>query len=97
MWVDMGHWLLWGSVMRARRSPWNWSAGSAPDVAPAADGLGVDGVAVGGVEVDEAAGGRVLGRQGAGEHADGAGDFDLGMADAALGHGHADACVKWGW
>ena len=21
MWVEMDHWLLWGSVMRARRSP----------------------------------------------------------------------------
>ena len=31
-------------------------------------GLGVDGVAVGDVEVDEAAGGRVLGRQGVGQH-----------------------------
>ena len=67
------------------------------EVAPAGHGLGVDGVAVGDVEVDEAAGGRVLGRQGAGEHADGAGDFDLGVADAPLGHGHSDACVRWGW
>ena len=61
------------------------------------DGLGVDGVAVGAVEVDEAAGGRVLGRQGGREHEGGAVDLDLGVADAALGHGHADACVKWGW
>ena len=45
------------------------------------------GVAVGDVEVDEAAGERVLGRQGAV-------DLDLGVADAALGHGHSDACVK---
>ena len=59
--------------------------------------LGVDGVAVRDVEVDEAAGGRVLGRQGVGKHEDGAGDFDLGVADTALGHGHSDACVKWGW
>ena len=58
--------------------------------------LGVDGVAVGDVEVDEAAGGRVLGRQGVGEHEGGAGDFDLGVADATPGHGHSDACVKWG-
>ena len=53
-------------------------------------GPGVDGVAVGDVEVDEAAGGQVLGRQGAA-------NLDLGVADAALRHGHSDACVKWGW
>ena len=52
-------------------------------------GLGVDGVAVGDVEVDQSAGGRVLGRQGVGEHQDGAVDLDLGVADASLGHGHA--------
>ena len=23
MWVDMDHWLLWGAVMRARRSQYN--------------------------------------------------------------------------
>ena len=67
------------------------------EVAPAGHGLGVDGVAVGDVEMDETAGGRELGRQGAGEHEGGAVDFDLGMADAAPGHGHSDACVKWGW
>ena len=65
-------------------------------MAPAVDRLGVYGVAVRDVEVDEAGGGRVLGRQGGGEHEDGAGDFDLGVADAALGHGHSDACVKMG-
>ena len=59
--------------------------------------LGVDGAAVRDVEVDEAAGGRVLGRQGGGDHEDGAGDFGFGVADAAPGHGHSDACVKWGW
>ena len=59
--------------------------------------LGVDGVAVGYVEVDEAGGGRVLGRQGVGEHQGCAGDLDLGVADAALGHGHSDVCVKWDW
>ena len=57
----------------------------------------VDGVAVGDVEVDEATGGRVLGRRGVGEHEGGAGDFDLGVANATLGHGHSDACVRWGW
>ena len=54
-------------------------------------GLGVDGVAVGDVEVDQSAGGRVLGRQGVGEHQDGAVDLDLGVADAALGHVQAEA------
>ena len=57
---------------------------------------GVDGVAVGDVEVDEAAGGRVLGRQGVGQHQGGAVDLDLGVADAAPGHGHSDACVQVG-
>ena len=59
--------------------------------------LGIDGVAVGDVEVDEAAGGRVVGGQGVGEHEGDAADLDLGVADAALGHGQADAGVKWGW
>ena len=67
------------------------------EVAPAGHGLGVDGVAVGDVEADEAAGGRVLGRQGAGEHADGAGDFDLGVADAPRGMGIRTRVCKWGW
>ena len=67
------------------------------EVAPAAMAFCVDGVAVGDVEVDEATGGRVLGRRGVGEHEGGAGDFDLGVANATLGHGHADACVRWGW
>ena len=59
-------------------------------------GLGVDGVAVRDVEVDEAAGGRILGRQGVGEHEGGTVDLDLGVADAAPGHGHSDACVQVG-
>ena len=54
-------------------------------------GLGVDGVAVGDVEVDQGAGGRVLGRQGVGEHEGGGADLYLGVADAALGHGHSQA------
>ena len=29
MWVEMDHWLPWGAVMRYRRSPQNWSAGTA--------------------------------------------------------------------
>ena len=53
-------------------------------MAPAGHGLGVDGVAVGDVVVDEAAGGRILGRPGVGQHQGGAGYFDLGVADAAL-------------
>ena len=54
-------------------------------------GLGVDGVAVGDVEVDQSAGGRVLGRQGVGEHQDGPAYLDLGVTDAAFGHGHTQA------
>ena len=48
------------------------------EVAPAGHRLGVDDVAVGDAEVDEAGGGRVLGRQGVGEHEGGAVDLDLG-------------------
>ena len=42
-------------------------------------------------------GGYSGGRAGVGEHEGGAVDLDLGVADAALGHGHSDACVKWVW
>lgn len=57
---------------------------------PGGQGLGVDGVAVLDVQVDQGAGGRVLGRQGVGEHQHSAADLDLGMADASLGHGDAE-------
>ena len=98
MWVEMDHWLLWGGGGDSREAVAVELVGGLGDAGGAGGHrLGVDGVAVRAVEVDEAAGGRILGRQGGGEHEGGAGDFDPGVADAALGHGHSDACVKWGW
>ena len=97
MWVKMDHWLLWGSVILARRSPWNWSAGSAMEVAPAGHGLGVDGVAVGDVQVDEAGGGRVLGRPGVGEHEGGAEISTSAGPMPPWGKGMRTRVCKWGW
>ena len=57
---------------------------------PCCQSLGVDGVAVVDVQVDQGAGGWILGRQGVGEHQGGAADLDLGVADAFLGHGDAE-------
>ena len=87
MWVEMDHWLLWGSVMRARLVAVELVGGLDDGSGAEGDCLGVDDVAVGDAEMDEAAGGRELGRQGVGEHEGGAVDFDLGVADAALGKG----------
>ena len=88
MWVEMDHWLPWGSVMRGEAVAVELVGGLDDRGGAGGDGLGVDGVAVGAVEVDEAGGARVLGRQGVGLHQGGAADLDLGVADAALGHGH---------
>ena len=97
MWVEMDHCCCGGPVILASAVAVELVGGLGYGSCAGDDGLGVDGVAVGDVEVDEGAGGRVLGRQGVGEHEGGAADLDLGVADAAPGHGHSDACVKWGW
>ena len=97
MWVEMDHWLPWGVGDAGEAVAVELVDGLGDRSGADGDGLGVDGAAVRDVEVDEAADGRVLGRQGGGDHEDGAGDFGFGVADAAPGHGHSDACVKWGW
>ena len=86
-WVEMDHWLPWGVGDTGEAVAVEMVGGLGYGGGSGGYCLSVDGVAVGDIEVDEAAGGRVLGRQGAV-------DLDLGVADAALGHGHSDACVK---
>ena len=97
MWVEMDHWLSVGVGDSGKAVAVELVGGLGDGGGAGGDGLGVDGVAVGDVEVDEGPGGRVLGREGVGEHEGGAADLDLGVADASPGHGHSDACVKWGW